>query len=49
MAFYNQVQSISGRTLELAQQNDFAGYDPFDSLNSAFLLFSHDLKKSCSV
>ena len=34
MDFYNQVQTISQCTLESAKQNDFAGYDPFDSLNS---------------
>ena len=45
MDFYNQVQTISQCTLESAKQNDFAGYDPFDGLNSIFFNYLPRLKK----
>lgn len=45
MEFYNQLQTISQSTLESAKQNDFAGYDPFDSLNSVFFNMFPSLKK----
>ncbi|MGR5528342.1 aspartate-semialdehyde dehydrogenase [Vibrio alfacsensis] len=45
MEFYNQVQAISQSTLESAKQNDFAGYDPFDSLNSRFFTLLPRLKQ----
>ncbi|PHJ43559.1 aspartate-semialdehyde dehydrogenase [Vibrio sp. PID17_43] len=45
MEFYNQVQAISQSTLESAKQNEFAGYDPFDGLNSTFFSLFPRLKK----
>ncbi|MDD9178999.1 MULTISPECIES: aspartate-semialdehyde dehydrogenase [Aliivibrio] len=45
MDFYNQVQTISQGTIESAKQNNFAGYDPFDSLNSNFFNYFPRLKK----
>ncbi|MGR5130760.1 aspartate-semialdehyde dehydrogenase [Vibrio alfacsensis] len=45
MDFYDQIKAISQTTLESAKQNDFAGYDPFDSLNSVFFTQLPRLKK----
>ncbi|CAE6928152.1 Highly conserved protein containing a thioredoxin domain [Vibrio sp. B1REV9] len=45
MEFYDQVQAISKSTLESAKQNNFTGYDPFDSLNSNLFKLFPSLKK----
>ncbi|WP_325892093.1 aspartate-semialdehyde dehydrogenase [Grimontia sp. NTOU-MAR1] len=45
MHFYESIKAISEKTLETAKQDSFAGYDPFDGLNSVFFNVFPRLKK----